>query len=108
MAYTQAQIDELKAVEGLDFEKAKVFGAKHGISPRSVVAKAKALGLDYKVKTKGGATATTTKAKETVRRKSEVATSITELLDVTLKSLDKMTSEDLTTLEERVKEMVGA
>ena len=107
MAYTDAQITELKAIEGLDYEKAKVFGAKHGISPRSVVAKAKALNLPYTVKKAGSATKSTAK-KEAVRRKSEIATSITELLDTNLASLDKMTTTDLEDLEIRVKELVGA
>lgn len=106
MAYTEAQVNELKAIEGLDYEKAKVFGAKHGISPRSVVAKAKALDLPYKVKTPG-AKASNAK-KEAVRRKSEIATDISELLDINLASLEKMTGTDLATLEERVKELVGA
>lgn len=104
-AYTDAQVEELKAIENLDFEKAKVFGAKHGISPRSVVAKARALDLPYK--TKAGTKSTPSK-KVDVRRKTDIAKSISELLDVNLASLDKMTADDLTALEERVGEMVGA
>jgi hypothetical protein len=107
MAYTDAQVEELKAVEGLDYEKAKVFAAKHGLSPRSVVAKARALELPYKTKTPGSK-ATSTAKKEAVRRKADIATSISELLDVNLASLDKMTGPDLLALETRVNEMVGA
>ena len=106
MAYTEAQVEELKAIEGLDYEKAKVFASKHNISPRSVVAKARALEIPYKTKAPG-AKATVAK-KEATRRKSEIATGISELLDVNLASLEKMTSTDLNTLEERVKELVGA
>lgn len=106
MAYTEAQVEELKAIEGLDYEKAKVFGAKHGLSPRSVVAKARALEIPYTPKAPGSKA--TAKKKEAVRRKSEIATSISELLDVNLASLDKMTGPDLLALEERAKEMVGA
>lgn len=106
MAYTQAQIDELKAVQGLDYEKAKVFAAKHGLSPRSVVAKARALEIPYKAKAPGAKTSTA--KKETVRRKSEVALNISELLDINLASLEKMTGPDLASLESRVMEMVGA
>lgn len=105
MAYSNEQIEELKAIVGLDFDKATVFGTKHNISPRSVVAKAKALGLDYKVKAPG-AKATTKKA--VVRKKSEIAVSINELMDTNLKSLDKLTADDLLAFEERVKELVGA
>ncbi len=105
MAYSDAQINELKAIKDLDYDKATAFGAKHGISPRSVVAKAKALNLPYKVKAPG---AKATVKKADVRRKADIALSVAELLDVTLASLDKLTSADLTTLEGRVKELVGA
>ena len=105
MAYTDAQVAELKAIEGLDFEKAKAFGEKHGISPRSVVAKARALEIAYKTKVPG---AKSTVKKEAVRRKADVATNISDLLDLNLASLEKMTGSDLSALEERVKEMVGA
>lgn len=105
MAYTEAQVTELRAVKDLDYEKAKVFAAKHGLSPRSVVAKARALEIPYKAKTPG---AKASAKKADVRRKSDVATSIAELLDVNLASLEKMTGTDLAALEERVKEMVGA
>lgn len=105
MAYTDTQINELKAIVGLDYEKAKIFGLKHDISPRSVVAKARALDLPYTVKLPG---AKATKAKADIRRKSDVATSISELLDLNLASLEKMTLTDLENLEFRAKEMVGA
>jgi hypothetical protein len=105
MAYTEAQVNELKAIEGLNYEKAKVFAAKHGISPRSVVAKARALEIPYTTKVPG---AKTNAKKEAVRRKADVATSIAELLDTNLASLEKMTGTDLAALEERVKELVGA
>lgn len=105
MAYTEAQVAELKGIQGLDFVKATAFGLKHGISPRSVVAKARALEIPYTPKQPG---AKATAKKPTARRKSEIATSIAELLDVNLASLDKLTGADLSTLEERVKELVGA
>lgn len=105
MAYTEAQITELKAVEGLDLAKAKAFGEKHGISHRSVIAKARALDIPYKTQT----TATKVVAKKSdVRRKTDIARSISELLDINLASLEKMTTPDLTALEVRAKEMVGA
>lgn len=105
MAYTDAQVAELKAIVGLDFDKATAFGEKHGISPRSVVAKARALDLPYKTKAPGSKA---TAKKADVRRKSDVALSISELLDINLASLDKMTGADLVTLEARAKELVGA
>lgn len=105
MAYTDAQVTELKAITGLDFVKATAFGLKHGISPRSVVAKARALDIPYTPKAPG---AKATKAKEAARRKSDVAKSITELLDTNLGSLDKMTGADLLALETRIGELVGA
>ena len=104
MAYTDAQVEELKAIVGLDYVKATAFGEKHGISPRSVVAKARALDLPYKTKAPGSKS---TAKKADVRRKSDVAQSISELLDVNLASLEKMTGPDLTALEARVMEMVG-
>jgi hypothetical protein len=105
MAYTDAQVAELKTIEGLNYEKAKVFAAKHGLSPRSVVAKARALELSYTAKVPG---AKTSAKKEAVRRKADIAVSVGELLDMNLASLEKMTSNDLTALESRVKELVGA
>ncbi len=105
MAYSDAQINELKEIKGLDYASATAFGERHGISPRSVVAKAKALNIPYTVKAPG---AKTTKAKGDVRRKGDIATSITDLLDIELTSLDKMTSADLLALETRAKELVGA
>jgi hypothetical protein len=105
MAYTEAQLTELKAITDLDFAKATAFGEKHGHAPRSVVAKAKALGLDYKVKAPG---AKSTTKKADVRRKSDVAQSVSDLLDLQLASLASMTLADLTKLEDRAKELVGA
>ncbi len=105
MAYTDTQVAELKNITGLDYEKAKVFAEKHGLSPRSVVAKARALEIPYTTKVPGSKA---TKAKENVRRKADIQTSINELLDMTLVSLDKMTAKDLEMLEDRAKELVGA
>lgn len=105
MAYTDAQVAELKVIKDLDYIKATAFAIKHGISPRSVVAKARALEVPYTPKTPG---AKATKAKETARRKSDVAQSIVELLDTNLGSLDKMTGADLLALETRIGELVGA
>lgn len=105
MAYTDSQVAELKAIEGLNYDKAKAFGEKHGISPRSVIAKANALGLAYTAKT---GTQKKAAKKENVRRKSDIATAICELMDMNLASLDKMTAEDLKALEGRLGEIVGA
>jgi hypothetical protein len=105
MAYTPAQIEALKAIKDLDYDKATAFGKEHGISPRSVVAKARALQLPYKPKAPGAKATTATKAAN-VRRKSEIATNINELMDENLKSLDKLTAEDLAVLEKFVETSV--
>jgi len=103
MAYTEAQITELKAIVGLDHAKATSFAEKHGLTARSVIAKAKALDIPYISKF-----GTKPAKKAAVRRKSDIATSINELLDVNLTSLDKLTLADLEVLEERIKELTGA
>lgn len=47
MAYTDTQISKLRASAPLDLAKAKTLAAEMGVSYRSIISKAKSLGLDY-------------------------------------------------------------
>ena len=47
MAYTDTQISKLRAAAPLNLEKAKTLAAEMGVSHRSIISKAKSLGLEY-------------------------------------------------------------
>jgi hypothetical protein len=83
-------IEELKAIEGLDFAKATEFATKYKVKPRSVVAKAIGLGLPY-IKADG---AKPTKAAPR-KQKAEVVAEILEELGIAAPSLDKVNMADL-------------
>jgi beta-lactam-binding protein with PASTA domain len=102
MAYTDGQITELKAIEGLNFDKAQTFADKHGLKVRSVIAKARALDIPYQSKVPGQKKASAAN----VRRKSDIAKAITELLDIVVPSLDKLTLKDLEIVEARLEELL--
>lgn len=95
--YTEKMIEELSAIEGLDLASAKAFGEKHDIPVRSVIAKAKALGLSYKSKD-----GTKAEPKGDKRTKGDVIASIQEALGLELASFSKMTMVDLEALEAKV------
>ena len=45
--YTEKMVAELRAATPLNLEKAKAFASDWGLSHRSIISKAKSLGLDY-------------------------------------------------------------
>lgn len=102
MAYTDGQVAELRAIEGLNFDKAQAFADKHGLKVRSVIAKARALDIPYQSKVPGTKKASATN----VRRKSDIAKAIEDLLDTKVPSLDKLTLKDLEIVETRLEELL--
>jgi CxxC motif-containing protein len=90
LSYSEQMIEELKAIEGLDYAKATAFATKHMVKPRSVVAKALGLGLAY---TKADSTKTTKAAPR--KQKAEVVAEILAELNIAAPSLDKVNMADL-------------
>lgn len=93
--YTEAMINEMKEAGSFNYDSAKAFAEKHNLTLRSVIAKVRALELDYQPK---DPKVRSTKAKRT-RSKADIVDSITRHLGNELPSLNKMTVVDLETLE---------
>jgi len=53
--YTEKMVAELRAATPLNLEKAKAFASEFGLSHRSIISKAKQLGLDYEAQPKRAA-----------------------------------------------------
>lgn len=96
--YSDSMIEELKAIPRLDLASATVFAEKHGISSRSVIAKARSLEIDYHAKVPG------TKAVSTRGpTKEELVKDLEKLLGTRVVSASKMTAVDLASLIASVK-----
>ncbi len=91
--YTDKQVAELKAIGVLDYDSAVAFGEKHGVSHRSVIAKARALEIPYKPKAPGQR-ADKGPAKDALVKQIEAA------FGIELPSMAKMTVIDLNKLLE--------
>jgi len=78
MAYTDTQISKLRASAPLDLAKAKTLAAEMGVSHRSIISKAKSLGLEYiklaPASKKSAAKDTVTKADLLARIRSKIET----------------------------------
>lgn len=93
--YTDAMLSELRGMGTLDLELAKEFAAKHGISYRSVIAKARALVLPYQAKAPGA-------KKDTDKgpAKADLVKRIENSFGISVPSMAKMTVQDLNKLVE--------
>lgn len=94
--YSDKMIAEMKQIGTFNYESAQKFAQANDLTVRSVIAKVRALDLDYQAKDP--------KARKTVnankRAKADIVNSINESLGVdSLPSLSKMTVADLEVLE---------
>ena len=78
--YTPAMIAKLQAASPLDLAKAKDLAADFGLSHRSVISKAKHLGLDYVPATKA--------AKKIRASKADTVAAIAKAVDMPVDELD--------------------
>lgn len=90
--YTDEMLKELKSFEILDYDSAVKYAEKYNISPRSVTAKARAIGVEYKAKDPRS------KAPKG-RAKEDIVSAVYQHLGFALPSLGKMTSTDIELLE---------
>lgn len=96
--YTPAIVAEMKEIGSFTYDSAKAFADKYDISFRSVIAKVRALELDYQPK---DPKIRTSKPKRE-RMKADIVASITRHVGADLPSLSKMTILDLEELEKAV------
>ena len=93
--YTPAIVKELAEVEGLNWEKASVFAAKHDLKPMGVVICAKRNKIEYTPQERK------TKSGTKIVSKAELVATIAEKFDIAvkdLKGLEKSTKDALEVL----------
>lgn len=105
MKYTDAMIAEMKEIGSFNYDSAKAFADKHGLSFRSVIAKVRALELDYQAK---DPRVRSTKSTKKGRAKADIVKAIETALMREVPSLSKMTVADLEVLETELNERVSA
>lgn len=91
MKYSESMIAEMKEIGKFDYNSANAFATKHSLPVRSVIAKARALNIDYAAKDPK-------QDKQKGPQKADVVQDIESRLAVKLPSLAKMTLPDLLTL----------
>lgn len=97
--YTPAMVQEIKEAAPLNLEKAKALGEKLGRSYRSVIAKAKSVGVEYVAQP-------TPEPKRKGPTKAEVVASIANKLGIDLAGLDKAPVATLNRLAAKVDEII--
>ena len=103
--YSDAMIARMKEIGTFNYDSAKAFADENGLSFRSVIAKVRALELDYQAKDPRVSKSRSTRK---TRAKADIVQSIERNLQVELSSLSKMTVADLEVLESELKERVPA
>jgi len=103
--YTDAMIAEMKKIGTFNYDSAKAFADANGLSFRSVIAKVRALELDYQAK---DPKVRSTTAKKKGRAKADIVRAIETNLQRDVPSLSKMTVVDLEVLEAELNERVSA
>lgn len=103
--YSDAMIARMKEIGTFNYDSAKAFADENGLSFRSVIAKVRALELDYQAKDPRVSKSRSTRK---TRAKADIVQSIERNLQVELASLSKMTVADLEVLESELKERVPA
>jgi hypothetical protein len=98
-------ITEMREIGTFNYDSAKAFAEANGLTFRSVIAKVRALELDYQAKDPRVSKSRSTKK---TRAKADIVTAIQANLQRELPSLVKMTVADLETLESDLKERVIA
>ena len=101
--YTDSMIAELKAIPRLDYNTATAFAEKYaeaGVTSRSVIAKARALEIDYHAKDPKQRSAS---AKPKAKSKEDLTTELYELVGCAIPSATKMTAVDLQLLISGIK-----
>ena len=93
--YTDAMIAEMREIGSFNYDSAKAFADANGLSFRSVIAKVRALELDYQAKDPRVRSAPAKRG----RAKADIVKSIETGLGRELASLSKMTVADLEVLE---------
>ena len=93
--YTDQMVAKVTAAAPLDLAKAKEVGAEIGMSYRSVIAKAKSLGLEYVAKP-----APAKKAK--AETKAEIVAELAGVLEMSLDGLEKAPLAVLSALRARL------
>lgn len=96
--YTEKMLNELKSFDVITYDDAQAFAEKHSISIRSVIAKVRSMELPYQPKPTDAAA-----KKVKGESKADLVAEIQSMLNVNLKSLDKMVLEDLVKLRNVMK-----
>jgi hypothetical protein len=98
--YTDKMIADMKAIGTFNYDSAKAFADANGLTFPSVIAKVRALELDYQPKDLKAVKV----AKAKARSKADIVNAINANLESDLASLNKMTIVDLEVLETVLKE----
>ena len=92
--YTESLVAEMNAIGEFNYASATAFAEANGLKLRSVIAKAKSMGLPYTPKP------VVAKNGEPITRKSELVARFEAKFEVTAPSMVKMTKGDLEVLAE--------
>lgn len=93
--YTDNMVAEMEKIGSFNYDSAAAFAEKHGLSTRSVISKAKSLGLEY-------APRVVAKSSTPRVRKSEVVAQIAEQLGADADALSGLAKADMRSLNELV------
>lgn len=93
--YSENMVAEMEKIGSFNYDSAEAFAEKHNLSTRSVISKAKSLGLDYTPRV-------VAKASTPRVRKSDVVAQIAEQLGADADSLSGLAKADMRSLNELV------
>ena len=93
--YTDKMVAEMENIGAFTYDSAAAFAEKHGLSTRSVVSKAKSMGLDYTPRV-------VAKASKPRIRKSDMVLAIAEQLGADADALAGLAKADMRSLNELV------
>jgi len=93
--YTDNMVAEMEKIGSFNYDSAEAFAEKHGLSTRSVISKAKSLGLEY-------APRVVAKSSTPRVRKSDVVAQIAEQLGADADALSGLAKADMRSLNELV------
>jgi hypothetical protein len=93
--YTDNMVAEMEKIGSFNYDSAAAFAEKHGLSTRSVISKAKSLGLEY-------APRVVAKSSTPRVRKSDVVAQIAEQLGADADALSGLAKADMRSLNELV------
>ena len=93
--YTDKMVAEMENIGAFTYDSAAAFAEKHGLSTRSVVSKAKSMGLDYTPRV-------VAKASKPRIRKSDMVLAIAEQIGADADALAGLAKADMRSLNELV------